>query len=509
MHFRLVRYFTLTSLAFFVITGGALAFFYREFTVGNMLRLQESGNVNLTRVLANNLWNRHLDPLLAETSGVQASELGKNSRIQEIHNKTLELMRGSSTYKIKVYDLMGRTVYSSELKQIGEDKSGNAGFLGAAGGTTQTELVHKAQFSAFEKVVENRDLIQSYIPQIDPKTDRIVGVFEIYSDVTSFLDDIHQTEYILAAAITIAFGTLYLVLFFIVRNAARIIDVQKKQREEAQQQLAQSEKMAALGQLVAGVSHQLNTPLGFSHSNVSLAIETIRSFEMPLRAANWLSEQLRKTPTTTPCEFDTADMPRLDPDKPVSEKDAETVVEMLGDVIGGIEQMRHLVESLSEFTRLERSNVVDADLNAALRTVVYIAKSAIPTQITIVEDYAVLPSIECNPSQLNQVFLNLITNAAQAIPGKGTVTVRTWHGEGYIHIEVIDSGTGIPPETLPHIFDTYFTTKPKGIGTGLGLSIARQIVRSHGGEISVESKPGVGSTFTVTLPLNARSRPND
>ena len=229
--------------------------------------------------------------------------------------------------------------------------------------------------------------------------------------------------------------------------------------------------MASLGQLVAGVAHQLNTPLAFSHNNVSLAIEAVKSFALPLR---------------------------------VPEKDADTVVQMLGDVLQGVGQMKELVDNLRDFTRLNRAKVVDADLNASLRTVVYVAKSAIPTRIGIVEEYGDLPPLECNPSQLNQVFLNLISNAAQAIAGAGQITVRSALERNHIRVDVIDTGSGIPPEALPHIFDSYFTTKAKGEGTGLGLPIARDIVRSHGGDISIASVPGAGTTFTVILPLEPR-----
>jgi signal transduction histidine kinase len=508
MQFQLVRYVTLTSLAFFLVAGGALAHFYRSLSIDNMLRLQESSNVNLTRVFANNLWNSHFFPLLEETASAAAPDLGKNSRLQEIHRNTLELMRGSSTYKIKVYDLRGRTIYSSELKQIGEDKSGNNGFVGAAAGTVKTELVHKEKFSAFENVVENRDLIQSYIPQHDPQSGKIVGVFEIYSDVTPFLAEIGSTEQQLALIVAAAFSALYLALFVIVRNAEKILKTQHRERDQAQQQLAQSEKMASLGQLVAGVSHQLNTPIGFSLNNVTLAIDATRSFLLPLRVADRLAKLVRSTPATERVILNMAEARPHVSSIAVSEADAEMVIEMLGDVLHGLEQMRELVENLLDFTHLDRTKVVDANLNASLHTVVYLAKSAIPTRVEIKEEYGALPPIQCNPSQLNQVFLNLITNAAQAIPEEGSVTVRTTHERNHIRIDVIDTGTGIPADALPHIFDSYFTTKPKGEGTGLGLPIARDIVRSHGGEIRVETSEGSGTTFTITLPLVARATPD-
>lgn len=469
MHFRLVRYFTLTSLVFFLLAGGMLGYFYREMALSSMLDLQEAANVNQTRVFANQLWDSHFLPLLADASDIPSPELKNLSRLQEIHRRALDLMRGSTTYKIKVYDPRGRTVYSSELIQIGEDKSANAGFRGALAGETRTELVHKDKFSAFEQVVENRDLIQSYIPQRDPMNGKVVGVFEIYSDVTPFLAEIRKTEPLLFLAVAAAFGTLYLALFLIVRHAQQVIQRQTEEREVAQQHLAQSEKMASLGQLVAGVAHQLNTPIAFSQNNVSLAIGAVRDFEPSLRAAGCGQE-------------------------------AGTVVQMLGDVLQGLEQMKELVENLRNFTRLDRSKVVEADLNTTLHTVVYIARSAIPPRIRIVEEFSPLPPVECNPSQLNQVFLNLITNGAEAITGDGQVTVRSYLEGDQVCIDVADDGSGIPEDVLPRIFESYFSTKPKGVGTGLGLAIARDIVRGHGGDIRVSTRRGAGTVFTIALP---------
>ena len=504
MPFQLVRYFVLTSLVFFLAVGGALGYYYRDMALSRMLQQQETGNINLTTVFANSLWQRHFSRLLEESAGKSSQELKNNSRIREIHADVVALMRGSTTYKIKVYDPAGRTVYSSELAQIGEDKSGNPGFIGAMNGTTQTELVHKARFSAFEQVVENRDLIQSYIPQYTPGSSTPDGVFEIYSDATPFLAKMRSTEIqlglIVAGALALLFGALYL----IVRRAQNIIRQQSAEKLNTQQHLAQSEKMASLGQLVAGVTHQLNTPIGFSHNNVSLAISYLKELSTPLMVAAKLSELVKRLPP----EREQVTL-NLGTSRQALENlsfqgdEVKDVTLMLGDVLGGLEQMRELVANLRDFTRLDRSKVADADINAALKNVIYIARSTIPMRIRIVEDFGTIPQLACNPSQLNQVFLNLITNAAQAIPEEGIVTVRTDTSDAGVVIEISDSGTGIAPDVLPHIFDSFYTTKPRGIGTGLGLSIARDIVANHGGHIEVTSQPEHGTTFRITLPLQA------
>lgn len=503
MPFPLVRYFALTSLFFFLATGSALGYFYREMALQRMLQQQEAGNVNLTRVFANTLWRRHFSALLQASAETPSQELKNLSRIQEIHGEVLPLMRGSTTYKIKVYDPRGRTVYSSELGQIGEDKSSNPGFRGAMAGEIRTELVHKEKFSAFEQVVENRDLIQSYIPQYDDNATQPAGVFEIYSDATPFLAEIHRTERLLALLVVASLGALFAALFLIVRHADRLIRRQEGEHRATQQQLAQSEKMASLGQLVAGVTHQLNTPLGFSRNNVTLTIAALRELSTPLLVATRLAELVRKLPpaasaVTLNLGNSRAALAALS----IRGDELQELTQMLDDVLGGLEQMGELVSNLRDFTRLDRSKVVDADLAQAIRTVIYIARSAIPPRIRIVDQLGELPSVACNPSQLNQVFLNLITNAAQAIPESGEIRVSGQSDGTQIRLEFSDTGSGIPPAALPHIFDSFFTTKPRGVGTGLGLAIARDIISNHGGTIAVASSGSAGTTFAITLPVN-------
>jgi signal transduction histidine kinase len=592
MHFHLVRYFTATSLGMFLLVAAALTYFefeqgtffqqtqtkqadffkdaqerfgktQEQAAVRDLLSIHESGNVNLTRLFANALWEKDFAPFVAraqaivveqchaipdvkdEKTGKVVSPASKKScftdagqkimalpGFKELDAKVVDSMKKSSVFKIKVFDLRGVTIYSSEHKQVGEDKLGNAGWRKAAiDGKPASELTHRDKFSAFEGVVENRDLISSYLPVLQPGSDKIVGVFEVYSDVTPFLAQIKQTSAQLRksaednqtqvakaaeeaqaeadassnktlAAVFLLLGILFAGLYIIVRRADGIIRNQEKERENSMQQLVQAEKMASLGQLVAGVAHQLNTPLAFSHSNVSLAINALGEFEAPLKVAGKLANLVRSVPPGKRIELNMGETRPLVEGLYCDEKQAQEVALMLGDVLEGVEQMREMVENLKDFTRLDRVKLSDVDINATLHTVVYIARSSIPTRVAIVEDFDQnLPLIECNPSQLNQVFLNLITNASQAIPGDGEVRVHT-HMEGeQMHINVIDNGSGIPTDVLPHIFDTYYTTKPKGIGTGLGLPIARDIVRAHGGDLLVDTTLGKGTTFTVVLPF--------
>jgi signal transduction histidine kinase len=174
---------------------------------------------------------------------------------------------------------------------------------------------------------------------------------------------------------------------------------------------------------------------------------------------------------------------------------------MLGDGLHGIEQITEIVTSLKNFSRIDRSKVSRFSLNEGLDSALVIARNLVKTK-TVIKNYGDIPPVECSPSQINQVFLNLITNAAQAIPDKsGTITLRTSRSGDQVKVEVADNGHGIPKDVLPKIFDPFFTTKEIGQGTGLGLSIAYKIVSEHGGKISVRSELDKGTVFTVLLPL--------
>ena len=590
--YPLVRYFLLTALGLFIVVALALTYFDREQVSffrdvqekqnaffkkvqddfakqqdaaarRDLLAVHESGNVNLTRLFANTLWERDFAPFVAKVQSISVdkcramadaadpkdgkmkptaekkacfADIGKQiqsfNEFPAINAKVFDSMKRSTVFKIKVFDLRGITVYSSEHAQMGEDKVNNAGWKSAAiDGKPASEITFRGKFSAFEGVVENRDLIGSYLPVLAPGSDKIVGVFEVYSDVTPFLNQIKATstlirkssndnqanveavsaenqEQVEQAALTTLLivlgllGVLFAALYTIVRRADGILVSQESDREHIQQQLAQSEKMASLGQMVAGVAHQLNTPLAYSHNNVSMAIEVLNGFSTPLKVASKLTKLVKGT---------TADSVNLNVSKSraqIEEIDEDSLdvampMEMLGDTLRGIDQMRELVENLRDFTRLDRSKTAEFDLNKGLHNVAYIARSVIPTHIEIKEEFGALPKIECNASQLNQVFLNLINNAAQSISDEqGTVTVRSSVEGERIRVDVTDTGSGIAPDVLPHIFDNYFTTKAASDGTGLGLPIARSIVLEHGGEMTVTTEVGKGSTFTVFLPVS-------
>lgn len=160
-----------------------------------------------------------------------------------------------------------------------------------------------------------------------------------------------------------------------------------------------------------------------------------------------------------------------------------------------------IVKSLKSFARLDQAELEFVDLHEGIDSTLTLLQHLLKDRIELIKNYGQLPELRCYVSQINQVFMNLLTNAAQAIPGRGTITITTRHEGNFAVIEIADTGSGIAPEHLTHIFDPGFTTKGVGVGTGLGLAISYRIIENHRGSIAVESEPGKGTTFTVRLPL--------
>ena len=277
--------------------------------------------------------------------------------------------------------------------------------------------------------------------------------------------------------------------------------------QASQAQLIHSEKMASLGQMVAGVAHEVNTPLGYVRNNVELAHEAFGQMQSLIDACGAIAEELASVPRDLGVVAEyllrLVDMRRTFAETFPDDELAELFV----DTLFGVDQIAEIVANLKDFSRLDRAAVADVDINRCLDSSLLIAKNALKHKAEIIKEYQDLPPIACAPSQINQVFLNLLTNAAQAIEDTGRIVVRTAASEGHVHVVIQDSGRGIAAEHLPKIFDPFFTTKAVGEGTGLGLSISHKIVCDHGGVIRVKSQPGRGTAFCVSLPISKGRTP--
>jgi len=245
----------------------------------------------------------------------------------------------------------------------------------------------------------------------------------------------------------------------------------KTQEGELTPQSIQADKMAALGLLVAGVAHEINTPMGAIHSNndnMRRAVAKIRKL--------------------------------LGPQEQEVERLFDIVDEVCRNNEAATERIMKIVHSLKNFARLDEAERKEVDIHEGIESTLTLVQHQLKNRIRVEKQFADLPEIQCHPIQLNQVFMNILVNAAHAIPDQGTITIKTLKEGGNVKVVIGDTGVGIPQEHLSKIFDPGFTTKGVGLGTGLGLSICYKIVQDHNGKIEVESS-SAGTIFTITLPI--------
>ncbi len=271
-----------------------------------------------------------------------------------------------------------------------------------------------------------------------------------------------------------------------------------KKLEEAHNQLLQSEKLASIGQLAAGVAHEVNNPIGFVNSNLG----TLKDYTADLLNLLQLYEALE--PELSPASRERLAAAKAQADLAFVRDD---MVTLIAESIEGTGRVRRIVQDLRDFSRPGDAQWQMVDVHQGLESTLNVVANEIKYKADVVRDYGTLPAIECLPQQLNQVFLNLLVNAAQAIALRGTITVRTRTEGDHVTISVQDSGSGIPADIRERIFDPFFTTKPVGKGTGLGLSVTYGIVEKHGGRIELDSACGLGTTFTVRLPTRQPTLP--
>jgi signal transduction histidine kinase len=276
--------------------------------------------------------------------------------------------------------------------------------------------------------------------------------------------------------------------------------------KESQVQLVQAEKMSSLGQLVAGISHEINTPLLYLTNNAELIHERLELMQAFIRRCIQ-AFSIKSDEFQSRAEYQTKFIGALKDVKTMLrdgdiEANLQEAEDLAKDSIEGLGELSGMAQSLKDFSRLDRAPIGSFDVNAGLDKTLLIAKNTIKHKADVRKFYGDLPEIECSPSQINQVFLNIVTNAAQAMDQHGEIVISTaLHDDRHVAIRFADTGCGISTEHLGKIRDPFFTTKEVGAGTGLGLSIVDEIIRSHGGDLLVESEIGKGSVFTVILPI--------
>jgi signal transduction histidine kinase len=285
------------------------------------------------------------------------------------------------------------------------------------------------------------------------------------------------------------------------REAVRSERQAHEDLKRAQSQMVQMEKLSSLGQMVAGIAHEINNPLAFITNNLTVLQRDTGALRDLLNLYRLgdaalaerqpeLGERIAALCEDIDLEYTLGSLDRL-----------------TARSLDGLGRIQGIVRGLRDFARLDEGELKEADLNDGIRSTVEILGSQAKKQgITLELDLQPLPQVTCYPAKVNQVVMNLLMNAIDACPDGGTVTLRTGPAEGGVEIHVLDTGRGIEPEVRGKIFDPFFTTKPPGKGTGLGLSISYGIVQDHGGRLTFESTPGRGTHFTVFLPLRPPTR---
>jgi len=272
--------------------------------------------------------------------------------------------------------------------------------------------------------------------------------------------------------------------------------------KESQVQLVQAEKMSSLGELVAGISHEINTPLWYLISNSTVLQERMGAIgEFCAIGENMLEAVKSREGVKKSVSRGLMDMQRMLNDG--MKDDIDEAKDLINDSIEGLEELTELAQSLKDFSRLDRARHGEFNVHDGIDKTLLIAKNKLKNKVSVHKHYGDVPPIHCSPSQINQIFLNLLTNAADAIEETGDVVIRTLVEDNKVRISFADTGSGMPEDVLAKIRDPFFTTKEVGKGTGLGMSIVDQIVTSHGGELIIESEPGRGTTVTVVLSLVA------
>jgi signal transduction histidine kinase len=263
---------------------------------------------------------------------------------------------------------------------------------------------------------------------------------------------------------------------------------------EAQGQLLQSEKMASIGQLAAGVAHEINNPIGYINSNLGTLEKYIKNLFSIVEAFELAETQL-----------DIRSDSHIKLQALKKQLDIgflrEDIFTLMNESKEGVERVKNIVQNLKDFSHVDESAWQWADLLKGLDSTLNVVWNELKYKAEVIKEYGELPQVECLPFQLNQVFMNMLVNAAQAIDTRGTITIRTGTFQNEVWVEFSDTGHGIQPENLDRIFEPFFTTKAVGKGTGLGLSLSYSIVRKHHGRIHVASEVGKGTTFRILLPI--------
>ena len=509
--FRLVRFFLLTSAA--AAVAFIIAFVvYRQDEEQRLIEFAEQQNLELARSVAHTIWPE-FSSFVMSTSGSELKTRAGGEKTEAIAQALKSATTGLPILKIKIYNLDGLTVFSSNLAEIGEHKANNPGFFSAArAGQPASKLTFRDALSSFEQTIQERDLVESYIP-IRQGNGPVEGVFELYTDVTHLMASMRRSTRNLVIGFLPIFLLLYGALFLVVRRADQTINKQyadimeknsalneaheklerrveertrelteeigerRRMHDEVQRhrdELAHVGRVSMIGEMATSLAHELNQPLTVISGSAQFCLNSLRN----------------------------------------GSGTREKLLDAMEQCADQAERATEIIRRVRDFIHKEEPRNERIDVNDAIRGIAALLYSdarehSVEVAFDLVE--AVLP-VNADPIQLQQVVLNLAHNGIEAMADTDLVARRLAistreHPNGTIEVVVRDHGHGISPESADRLFDPFHTTKPQGLG--LGLSISRSIIESHGGRLWAETDHKNGAEFRFTLPTSRDGRADD
>jgi two-component system cell cycle sensor histidine kinase PleC len=454
-----------------VLAALLLSTFHWYWSQGEMESMAQQNNVNVARVLANLLWSRHA-PLLQDLSAADPKTLKGRPEIATLRDEISAFTQNAPVYRVKIYDPHGDTIFSTDPEQIGEDESDDEGFQDASRGEVASELARANTFSVFESTVVDRDLLSSYVPIY--RGSEIVGVFEVYDDVTEFLRDINRGIASQVALVLLTAGAVYLALSAYVRHGDRLLQREHERSLALVQSVTRAEAASkAKSQFLANMSHELRTPLN-----------SVIGFAEILNSEGF---------------------------GPLGDK---RYGEYAHEIVDGGRNLLTIIENTLDLSRIElgtaevsRRPVDPAVLLDSVARILapQIKEGGIALSVEIDPG---TPAIESDEAKLRKILLNLISNAVKFTPPQGRVAVRVSHGgHGAVRFEIADTGIGLAPADVPLALAPFGQVdgalNRRYQGAGLGLPLAKGLAELLGGTIAIDGKPGRGTTVAVTLPAAA------
>ena len=469
--FRLVKYFSLTSLVVIIIPTLLLSIFISQQAKKELLRKSEQYALLVAINLNHQVFTQFVLPTVLKFGRVQLSNPTQYERLDKIIRNTIH---GFKIDRVEVYDLNELVTYSTDRALVGQPGLGDIDFRLARQGKSSSRLVSRGSFLGFDLgAVARQRQLKTYIPlrmerPLSRESGHILGVFEITQDISEDYAAITRFQNIIIVSFMVMMGLLFFVLRLIVKRAEGIIARRAEERRRLEEQLHQSEKMAALGEMVAGVSHEIRNPLGIIGSTAELLHQKTEEGDPKKQLGKIIMEEAARLNSIV-TEF-------LDFARPTTPHFEECQVEKV------LERNLKFLE-----VELEKRDI---------KVVIRLAENGRP--------------VYADADLLYRAFLNIFVNAMEALDKGGTIQVITrykYPQEDTLEVTIADTGSGISKETIGKIFDPFFTTRQTG--TGLGLPIVRNIIESHGGTVTIESPPrepaeieNRGTAIIISLPVN-------